>query len=210
MSQNNNKKFSQIYLHNLRGVWFSVTGLWDMYPSGPLTVIVQFILLPVTLTAGAVIKSLIDFCSRKTLNATAIETAQDKLNKMDDKEILGVITEIQNQYPYPHSKSSIFLLKELNNSAAKEEQIIHYTTKSQMLHKIINKMKRPMTSPTNDRLLSDKPMEIEKNTIVTVEDTNQRLIINRVKLGLFLNESHNAGKKMQHVICDAVSRVAKL
>ncbi len=180
-----------------------------MYPSGPLTVIVQFILLPVTLTAGTVIKSLIDFCSRKTLNATVIETAQDKLNNMDDKEILSVITEIQNQYPYPHSKSSIFLLKELNNSTAKESQITHYPAKSQMIYNIIKKMKRPLTSHINDRSLYDERMEPDKHTIVTV-DRNQRLIINRVKLGLFLNESHNAGKKMQHVICDAVSRVAKL
>ncbi|MDP3268664.1 MAG: hypothetical protein Q8M40_06385 [Legionella sp.] len=210
MSQNNDKKFSQIYVHNFKGVWSSVTGLWDMYPSGPLTVIVQFLLLPVTLTIGAVVKSLIDFFSRKTLNETVIETVQDKLNNMNDKEIRSVIKGIQKQHPYPHSKSSIFLLKELNNSEAKEYQITHYPAKSQMLYKIIKKMKQPMTSQINDRPLYDERIDPDKHNIVTVEDANQRILISRTKLGLFLNESHNAGKKMQHVICDAVLSVSQL
>lgn len=210
MSLNNDKKFSQIYVHNFRGVWSSVTGLWDMYPSGPLTVIVQFLLLPVTLTIGAVVKSLIDFFSRKILNTTVIETVQEKINNMDDKRVRSVIKEIQKKYPYPHSKSSIFLLKELNNSEAKEYQITHYPAKSQMIYKIIKKMKRSMTSHRNNRPLFDGRIDTDKHTIVTVEDANQRLLISRTKLGLFLNESHNAGKKMQHVICDAVLSVSQL
>lgn len=67
-----------------------------------------------------------------------------------------------------------------------------------------------MSSQKNDRPLYDECIDPDKHNIVTVEDASHGLLISRTKLGLFLNESHNAGKKMQHVICDAVSSVSQL
>lgn len=208
------KNFLDIYTRNVKGTFwggFSEVFL-KIYPVGALVPIIHAALLPLTLTFGAAIKSLIDFFSRKEIAEETLNAVNDKIDALDEKSIEPLIREIST-YKNAKSASSQKLMSTLN-------QIPHET------HSVIQKaMKDKKRALQEEQLGIDKNPELldmyQDNFIAKLqlnevhqkklEDyiqendqhcKEQQLKNQKAAVKAYLGADHNYGKRMQQVICN--------
>src|SRR5580704_6373282 len=113
------KDFFPLYWRNIKGTFFGGFRLMDddngefeaNYAAG-LAVLGHILLLPITLTIGALIKTLIDFNTRKPIPKEAIASKKDEIDHYDVTQMLEFINKI-SQYNTPFSNSSAELLSKL-------------------------------------------------------------------------------------------------
>lgn len=201
--------FTSLYRRNAEGVWYDLPSLLNWYPIGPLIVFIQVMLLPVTLTIGAGIKSLVDYFTRKPLFTEDYSSTADKLSIMTEDEIENCAEAISNKYPMPTSKLSNALIELLASSV--DEGKIRAKVQSQIKARKITRATEcfktqgiSISSATFDVSFSKAELEdIDKCTAENLSTEKQKNTQNkRDNLVSFFTAPHNTGKKMQHAIME--------
>ncbi|CAM2737668.1 hypothetical protein [Legionella worsleiensis] len=205
------QSFKQIYLRNAIGVFYA-------YKIGHLSAVVEdragtrreanylagigyilwAITLPLTITLGATIKSLIDFFSRKETSDDTVNQTLDSTNALDADKIKPVI-DVLREY-YPQSKSSNHLV----NSLFQE----NYKTQRN-----INKEKQRLQADQlgNDCYVKYLPQYIfnlpldEEHVRLLNEFTNESYVrlleIQKSALQAYVHADHNRGKRTHNTLC---------
>ena len=202
--------FSSLYLRNAKGVWNDLPSLIQLYPIGPMTVVIKFLLLPLTLTIGPGIKSLIDYFTRRPLSSKDHSSVVDKLSQMSDKEIETCAAAISGKYSRPKSKSSNILAELLKDSVDERRIYAKEATqiKDRKVASGVSKLKTDGVTISSqvrfDVTFSEAEFEeikarTAKNLSAKQKENTQN---KRDNLVSFFSAPHNAGKKMQHVIME--------
>ena len=232
--QVNKISFFSIYWRNLKGVfftpWQNLKAVLQDFQDGsgnmPLAAITSIIiigyiaLLPLTLTLGAVIKSLVDFFTRKPLRDTDFNYTVQLLQNSSDLAIeLCAKTISSGEYSWPKSRSSYALLQGLvgvNEFRIRSD--IENTVKKRRLDAEPSALQGGDVNSSRQALNDCRDVNSsfkftpEESAEITKAVNAERILQNqknavdhRAQLLAFFQAPHNTGKKMQHVIMDAVT-----
>lgn len=210
------KSLKDIYKRNFKATFFGGFTVPEIYLIGVLVPIIHLVLLPLTLTFGAGIKSLIDFFSRKEIPETSLRDAEGKIPDLDTDNTTLLIQEIYKYKPQAQSNSSKQLINGLKQINRYTENAIAtgYKEKKQQLQKeqlgidkdpsLLNVYQSSYISnlaldETRQQSL-DSYMQENKKHCKSQQLTREKTIILD-----YLSATHNTGKRMQHIICNFFS-----
>jgi len=200
--------FLSLYWRNVKGVFLGgfVDSVRFSY-AAPIIWIAHLALLPLTLTFGAGIKSIVDYFSRFSsfVTAEAIKNKQQAISKMDSID-LSLLTTKLLQYE-AQSNSSKKLLEQLNQLPNERRRVIKagydeckYNLALDQLGKDAEKKFQPayiknleLDSPHQEKLDAyDKANKAHLST--QRQDESKRLITE------YIGAEHNNGKKVFQII----------
>lgn len=201
------KSLIDSYKRNAKGVFFGGFTVPNIY---------HIIFLPLTLTFGAGIKSLIDFFSRKEIPETSLDNAKHQIQDLDTDRTTLLIEEICRYKPEVQSNSSKQLIEDLEQIALETQTAIstgYQDKKQQLQEEQLGIDKNPdllnvyQSSYISNLVLDgtrqqslDSYIEENQKRCKSQEFTRQKTII-----GDYLSATHNTGKRMQHIICNFFS-----
>ena len=205
--------FFSLYRRNVKGVWNDLSD--PSYGMDDYGMPIRFLFLPLTLTIGAGIKSLIDYFTRKPLSPEEYEQTENKLSAMNEDDIEICAATISKNYPAPKSKSSNALIQLLISFV--NEKVIRAEVQSQIedrkLDSAIEHLKTEGISissrPKCIISLSETDLEeLDKRTPENLNAKKQEVAENkRDNLISFFTNPYNAGKKMQRAIMEATFNI---
>lgn len=201
------KSFIDIYVRNAKGVLkrFPDIDLWTY--GWPFVAVIYTVLLPVTTIFGALIKSFIDFFSRKELPETRLKEVDEQINALNEDRLKPLINKISS-YENAQSKSSQELIQNLHNISDRRKDIA--TEKRALQEKQLDLHINPgrlamykesyiANSPLNKENQKTLDGYISKNREYS---QSQQLEDKKIAIKNYLLAPHNSGKRMQHIICN--------
>ncbi len=205
--------FSLLYARNIKGVWRNLTSAINLYPIGPLTVAIQFTLLPVSaLFAG--VKSLLDYATRTPASEQQYNTTKEQLNNLTVDEVGLYSKEIVGKYPAPKSKSSYSLIRLLNSSVNESDVKKRVETafiKNQEMEVKMKMAEKGMVIQgfnVDANFLKQNAVELDKLLKAALNNEQQEMLrAKKTALISFFNTPHNNGKRTQNIIIDVCSSV---
>lgn len=222
------QKVKGLFWRNLQGVFFagytlsnpSIDNGAAHYPSpnyvSPFIFIIHTVLLPITLTLGAGIKTLIDLATRKKpLSKQDLDNASGIIDTLDD-EALGEIREKTILTSNPSSISSkqlVYTIEELKQQV-EQQQNQHLSKKNS---KLVREKALGYSQILNDpsAAVSYKLSVQDRATIAAQEsaklreisDCSTALIRNSIKR--YIAAPHNNGKKLHQLLANELNQHAK-
>lgn len=203
------KSFLDIYFRNAIGVLKNILDIrmWSYgWPIGAA-------LLPLNLTFGAGIKTLIDFISRKNIPEETLSEVESKIDALDAETIIPVINAIASYYPNAKSISS----KNLYVALRTVEQIANWDLNTDIKTKKLALQKEQLGIDKNPKLLDMYKKSYIAN--LTLDEGHQKRFddyaitqkaqrttqgSSQIKTVIreYVSANHNYGKGMQHAICN--------
>lgn len=188
------KYFFGLYRRNVKGTitgpdWLNKTAPEKGYLTpeyfikglpGAVFILLHIVALPVSLTLGAGIKTLIDYFSRKSVSSTVITDVNNQIQNINQESFSNLETELRQYNPKSNSsKRALALLSQIDsdrNSCA--------------------------FSSENDAETALCPEQLEPATETNVQQSPEQTL-NRKKAVIsdFLVEEMNNGKKLHQIIC---------
>jgi hypothetical protein len=204
------KSIWDIYNRNAQGVFlggFTNIGQWKYLI--PVVAILHIAFLPLTLTFGAGLKSLIDYFTRKELPQEKLESLNNKINELDNDNIQPLIDEMAHYTP--QSNSSKMLLKSLQKIPAETASVLEQAKTEKIralqLHQLTT---GTVVDPTQAYLFTfitstklDETHQAQLDEFLKQNEAHvkkQELTKQKAQIQTYLKADENAGKQMQHVI----------
>lgn len=206
---------TKIFAHNAVGTFFGGYRKYD----DPIIWIVHSVLLPISVTVGAGIKTLIDVKSRHEINDEELKQIDQGLENLKGSDFDAFIYNV-TQYP-AKSNASRLLITNLREERLREQALIDEYAAKEKYHFLENKLNEFKKVNEADNNLPYVRLEVNTHCSLTEDDKqilndkikpyieqqeNERRNKQRDLIKIYLHDEINAGKKMQHIIKDEVSR----
>jgi hypothetical protein len=209
------KNFIDMYKRNFKGTFFG--GFFD--PQGtnfvvPFIWIGHIALLPLTLTFGAGIKTLIDFFTRREIPEETINAVDGAIDALDAESIRPLIESIAIYRNGAQSTSSKKLIQMLlhtipgetidatSKDLGRKKRELQEAQLGININPELRKRYRPSyiaNLPLNEESQRQLDAYIAENRVHT---NTQQLSKQKGVIKEYLGADHNYGKKMQQIICN--------
>lgn len=204
------KQMLFLYGRNARGVFF---GGFKLFAGteylAPLAWLVHLLLLPLTMTFGAFIKTCIDILSRKEIPSESMIQLDKKIDDLDNEHIEPLITKMSNYHA--KSKSSKKLNKTLKELSTNAKDTIHVATAEKKWALQIDQLKSEKYPDPLKVYIKKHIFELELDekhqedfNVYIIENTQncttQKFDKQKKEIKTYLEAEKNKGKKMQHII----------
>jgi len=201
----NLKRFGIIYMRNVRGV---LNGTTFFFPA--------FYLLPLTLTLGAGIKSIIDFATRKFLDSQSIENAKNTLHEIsiETSSLDKLFKEILKSHPQSHSS------KKVQADLIRDRKSFEIGINRHIQNLIIakqNELNKKQAEGLHHGArvvgsISSEQEKIEIKNAFYSSDDYQKLLDKfkqkiKGRLYIYINAKHNFGKSTHNKICQTLGSI---
>lgn len=213
----------RLYGRNASGVFFG--GFIDVKNnSGNFLILLVWIghiaLLPLTITLGAFIKTLFDIFSRKEIPTQQFVELKDKINTINDDKIDELASHANEWKNEVQSKSSHKLCEQLMKLDILEQSAIIDGTSKKRQELIIDQLTTEDTPNPQIKYATnfirttvlDTAHQEQLNTYIQENKAvchKQKASLQRQLMSNYLGEDKNAGKYLQHAICNTVFGVDK-
>ncbi|MBA2652909.1 MAG: hypothetical protein H0U73_11660 [Tatlockia sp.] len=198
-------EFLSIYWRNVKGT-FKKGFIEPIFDLAAFVWISHIALMPITLTLGALLKTVVDFFSRKAneIPEDVLKVQKDEIANFNKENMESLVKEISAYTP--KSNSSQMLLKELNqlNSPQRVNKIVNETLEKKCEAKKLELFKH------QDRFYGHKSGPLDTNHSTALDNYRKKLInhgYDNDKLALqkslikdFMNQDKNQGKETWHII----------
>ena len=204
------KKMFDLYSRNAVGVFWGglpnpQTWTYLFFPA----LIVHLALLPITMTFGAALKTLIDFFTRKELPKEQTSALNDKLSELDGTNIDSLISDIQGYSA--RSNASKMLQTQLKglqeNATVVETQAAQAKKWALQLAQLTTEAHPDPLKVYTQEYIASLPLDAERQSVFdtyvlanVAHCETQRAAAQKAKVQEYFGAEKNAGKKMQHVI----------
>ena len=200
----NLKNFFSLYWRNIKGTFFN--GFVEPITYiGPLIWLGHIVLLPLTLTIGAGIKTFIDFFTRKPMPDESIKAKQNEIKSLDDQQIEELTKNISSYNP--HSNSSRMLLNQLAQLTIDERLVAEREYAIEKRRLVLDQLGPNAEQKYLASYIADVSLDVRHKEILKNYDAQnkahlaeQKLTAQKNVICSYLGDKKNNGKKLMQVI----------
>jgi len=210
-----------ILVANAKGV---INHIEDTFDNDLVVGYGELILSPLLLL-GSLVKTTIDIVTRKKMAVSELKTTIDKVEKLQEEQFDSFVKKIEVYAPSAKSNSSRKIFTQLSSL---EYQNIGERAEYERIKRIMDEKSKPIkliipeqvdglkkecttVNMSIDIVLSEEAKASAKENAEkgAIKSDKEKRDCQKEKILWFLREPYNAGKKLQHVIKDAVEAVER-